>query len=426
MNPYIVKPIVFESGERFHVLQDRATGLPLFEPMMFVVSVPRTKGLASATVKQVLSSIMVLQLALDQMNVDIEARLLEGRMLDLNEVESVIGFCRREVASIVGTRAAEQPVSAPKVVKLEKVRMGSSPKLNEHLVDSHTVGVRVRYIRDYLDWLAKKRELSIGPNHPQYVGLSATREVIKEAFTERVPKEFAKDANDQRQGLSADVLARLREVIKVDSPDNPWKGEGTRARNKLIIEWLLALGLRNGELLGIKISNINFQANEVTVKRQADDSSDPRTRQPNTKTRSRTIPMSEELVVATQNYIAKVRREQGVARKTDTLFVANGTGKPLSLSAVNKLFAKLREKCPGLPIDLTPHVLRHSWNDSFSDLMDEKKVPEEQEKRMRNELMGWSPNSKASNTYTRRITREKAKEASRSLQKSLMTPAAQD
>jgi len=426
MNPYIVKPVVFQNGERFHVLQDRANGAPLFEPMMYVVSVTRTKGLASATIKQVLSSIMVLQLALDQMGVDVEARLLDGRMLDLNEVESVIGFCRREVASIVAPRAVEQTVSAPKVVNLEKVRMHSSPKHKEHLVDSHTVGVRVRYIRDYLDWLATKRVLSIGPNHSQYAGLSAIREVIRDAFTERVPKVFAKDVNDQRQGQPPEVLKRLREVIELDSPENPWKRKETRIRNKLIVEWFLAFGLRNGELLSIKISSINFQANEVAVKRQADDISDSRTRQPNPKTRSRILPMGEALVVATHKYITEVRRQQGMARKTDMLFVANGTGKPLSISAVNKLFAELRTKCPGLPPELTPHVLRHSWNDSFSDLMDEKKVPEEQEKRMRNELMGWSPNSKTAATYTRRVTREKAKEASRSLQNSLMTPVTRD
>ncbi len=78
MNPYIVRPLMFSSGERFFVLQKRATGEPLFEPTLFVTNVARANGLASATIKQVLTSIMVLQLALDSLNIDIETRLSDG------------------------------------------------------------------------------------------------------------------------------------------------------------------------------------------------------------------------------------------------------------------------------------------------------------------------------------------------------------
>ena len=86
MNPYVVSPIVFSNGERFHVLLNRASGEPLFEPTLFVISVARANGMASATIKQVLSAIMVLQLALDQLKIDVGARLADGLLLDLNEV----------------------------------------------------------------------------------------------------------------------------------------------------------------------------------------------------------------------------------------------------------------------------------------------------------------------------------------------------
>ncbi len=422
MNPYNVRLLVFSSGERFYVLQRRDTGEPLFEPTLFVTNVVRANGLASATLKQVLTSIMVLQLALDRLSIDIEARLSEGRLLDLNEVEAVIGFCRKPVSSIVDGPGLQAATSAPRVVRLEKVRMKSTVVPETDLVDSQTTGVRVRYIRDYLDWLAKKRELQIGPAHPQYAGLSSIRTLIHEAFTERVPKVFAKDEDDQRQGLSDEEMARLRAVISPSSPQNPWKGAGTKIRNELMVEYLIALGLRAGELLGIRIPNINFQANEVSIKRHADDVKETRRREANTKTRARTVPVSEELVIKTQYYVTRVRSRQGTARKHGWLFVANGTGLALSLSAVNKVFDDLRVACPDLPADLTPHVLRHSWNDAFTDLMDERNIPEEQEIKMRNELMGWSPKSKTAATYTRRSNRRKAKEAGRALQNALKGP----
>lgn len=424
MNPYVVRPITFSSGERFHLLIDKASGAPLFEPVLFVVGVARANGRANATIKQVLSAIMVLQLALDRLNIDIDDRLAQGRLLDLNEVEAVIGYCRREVSSIVGVPAQKQDIATqPKVVSLEKVRMRSAAKPAEEWVDSHTTGVRVRYIRDYLDWRAQKRVLTIGPLHPQYAGLCSIRELVKTGFTERVPAVFMKNEDELRQGLSKEALAQLKAVIEPTSPDNPWKRAATRVRNQLIIDWLLSFGLRNGELLGVRISNINFQANEVFVKRHADDVDDTRARDPNTKTFSRMLPMRDELVARTHKYITNERRAQGVARKNDWLFVANGTGHPLSLSAVNKLFDELRKKCPGLPKDLTPHILRHTWNDLFSDEMDAKKVPPEEEEKMRNLLMGWSPKSKSAAVYTRRTVREKSKAASLELQNSLQGPA---
>lgn len=422
MNPYNVRLLVFSSGERFYVLQRMATGEPLFEPTLFVTNVARANGSASATIKQVLTSIMVLQLALDSVNIDIETRLSEGRLLDLHEVEAIVGYCRKTVASMVAEPGPKRTSSTPRVVSLEKVRMKSAVATETGLVDSQTTGVRVRYIRDYLNWLAKKRELRIGPAHPQYAGLSSIRELIYGAFTERVPKVFPKDEDDQRQGLSEEHMARLRAVIEPSSPQNPWKGVATKIRNELVVEYLISLGFRAGELLGIRIPNINFQANEVAIKRHADEVKDTRRREPNTKTRARAVPASDDLVTKTQYYITRVRARQGSARKHDWLFVANGTGLPLSLSAVNKIFDDLRAACPDLPADLTPHVLRHSWNDAFTALMDERKVPEEQEIKMRNELMGWSPKSKTAATYTRRSTRTKAKEAGRALQNTLKGP----
>jgi integrase len=413
---------MFSSGERFFVLQKKATGEPLFEPTLFVTNVARANGLASATIKQVLTSIMVLQLALDDMRIDLEERLSEGRLLGLNEVEAIIGYCRSGVARIVDTLPLKHEGLAPKVISLEKARMRSGAAQETGLVDAQTTGVRVRYLRDYLDWLAKKRELKLGPAHPQFAGLSSIRELIYQAFTERVPKVFAKDEEEQRQGLSEEAMAQLRAVIEPSASNNPWKGEAIKLRNQLMVEYLISLGFRVGELLGIRISNISFQANEVTIKRQADEADDPRTRQPNTKTRSRTVPASDDLMSKTQHYITRVRSRQGTARKHDWLFVSNGAGKPLSLSAVNKIFDDIRAACPDLLADLTPHVLRHSWNDAFTALMDERKVSEEQEIKMRNELMGWSPKSKTAATYTRRVTRKKAKEAGRALQNALTGP----
>jgi integrase len=212
-------------------------------------------------------------------------------------------------------------------------------------------------------------------------------------------------------------MARLREVIAPESPDNPWISDHAKKRNELAIRWIFELGLRRGELLNIKVDpDINFTREEVTIARRADDPEDPRRNQPRVKTRDRKLPLSRELCAMTNHYVIKVRSKLSGARKHAFLFVADKTGKPLSMSALNKSFVVLRKKCPGLPDTLSPHVGRHSWNDGFSKTMDEQRISEADEKKLRSYQMGWSETSGTAAIYTRRHTREKAQKVSLKMQ----------
>ena len=66
--------------------------------------------------------------------------------------------------------------------------------------------------------------------------------------------------------------------------------------------------MRRGELLNIRISDLNFRESTVVVLRRADDLSDPRTNQPKVKTRGREIPLSKGLLDKTNAYIMNVNR----------------------------------------------------------------------------------------------------------------------
>jgi integrase len=124
-----------------------------------------------------------------------------------------------------------------------------------------------------------------------------------------------------------------------------------------------------------------------------------------------------------RSYI-KERRLIAGARRYPHLLLANGTGRPLSKQALNKLFVELRTKVPGLPDELQPHVLRHSWNDEFSALMDRRNIAPAEEERMRKQQMGWSDNSKMSAVYTKRHTKRRTDKASLDLQTEMMSKGA--
>jgi integrase len=421
VNPFAVKTTVLPSGERLPLLCSRSTGIPLFDPTVWSISELRARNLSSSTLKQALRAVMVLKLVLGRLGVDLDSRFDEGRLIDLGEVEEITRQCRLSLEELANEEALEPQLVSAKVVSLEKARMRSSAAPQPSPVDQNTVAIRIRYIRDYLKWRAKVRLLRLGPKHALYSGLQTTANTVESTLTARIPASSGRNSLEQREGLSPEALAALLRIIDPACPDNPWKSGHLRERNALAVYWLLLLGVRRGELLGTRISDINFQANEVFIARSADSPDDPRKEQPNTKTFDRLLPLDEHLVALTRQYILGARRKIAGARKHEFLIVAEDTGAPLTLGGLNKVFETLRNHCPELPRNFNAHVLRHTWNDQFSELMTKQKVPEDVEKKMRSHLMGWSENSKSAATYIRRFVREQARKASVALQNDLNT-----
>jgi integrase len=413
---YAVRTVVLQSGERLPILLNSDTGSPLFEPTVYSLTELRARNRAAATIEQALRAVLVLYRFTHSHGIDLSARLAEGRLLQLGEIDELVRHCRLRLGAS-GHSDASVAASVLRARSTDSVWMRSAPAPLE--VDASSAALRLRYIRDYVRWLATDRLQHIERSDPAHVALLGEAELVVRLLGQRIPSTASRDFVGQRQGLSPEALARLNEVVSASSAENPWKGAHARERNALIVHWLRSLGLRRGELLGIRILNINFQANEVRITRHADDPEDPRTRQPNTKTYGRLVPLDDELAQLTRQYIMGARRAIAGARKHDYLFVANGTGAPLTLGAVDHIFTALRRKYPDLPSDLSAHVLRHTWNDRFSELMDEKGVPEEIEHKMRSRLMGWSETSKTASTYTRRHVHKRAREAALQLQRSI-------
>ena len=418
MPNYRVKIILLTSGERLPILLDR-NGMPMFTPTVFALTEVRGRSLAANTIGIVLRSVMALHLFLDSRGIDLDGRLNSGELLSLGEVEDLARLCRRplsELTALSGPRAD----TALNVVSLDKVRMMLGQKALTAEVAPDVAASRLRYIRMYLEWLANERLSRQGLVAPVASRLNITVRSVADAIDTRIPHKSGRNALDQREGVSEEVVAELLRVVDPLSPDNPWQDQHTRYRNALLIHWLLYLGLRIGEALGVRVNDIVPYRKEVTIHRRADDSDDPRRYQPQTKTRARVLPVSGTLLAETQAYILNHRSTLLGAKKHAFLFVASRTGQPLTLAAVGKLFKELRERCPSLPEGLSGHVLRHTWNDAFSKRMDEAGVTPENEHQARSYLMGWSPTSDTAAIYTRRYVRNKAKEVSLALQDQLV------
>jgi len=415
LNPYAVKTLVLSSGERLPVLIALATGVPLFEPSIYVLSEICATNKASNTIDQVLRSIMVLQLFLDSSSIDIEQRIQQGGVFRLSELDELVRHSRRPVADQLNCDSISPSHQSARRSAAESVRLFQR-KLAPIEVAGHTAANRIRVIRDYLEWLVRYHMARHQPGATEAERLWSEWTSCKDALNARLPRHKGRNTIGQREGLKPELAEKLLNVTSPTSPENPWRGENTRIRNALLVRWFYELGLRRGEVLNVTIPDINFQSEELTVVRRADDPQDPRKDQPLVKTRDRKIPLSPGLCKLTHEYIAITRRATEGARRHPYLFIAMCTGAPLSLSAVNAIFAELRNTFDGEFDAVTPHVLRHTWNDRFSDIMDNAKVSEAEEERMRSFLMGWAPTSKTSVNYTRRHVRLKAQQVSLAMQ----------
>lgn len=419
---YQVKTIVTSSGERLPMLLGR-DGLPMFDPTVFSLSEVRSRNRASNTIDSYLRSVMVFLLFLDLRNINLYDRLKVGQLLSLGEIEELVGMCRlpvKRIHSMLDEVQVESKQVVSSVISLEKLRKRPT-NIDEERIEGSSAANRLRNIRDYLKWLCLARISKHGIDASLRLSLESSIQYTSNAIEARLPSGAYKHSRtDQREGLEPEVVSRILNVINPQSQENPWSDEHSKYRNELIILWLLNCGLRRGELLNIRVSDLNFRESTVDVVRRADDLIDPRTNQPKVKTRGREIPLSTGLLDKTNTYIMNHRSAIRGARKNDFLFVASGSGAPLSIPSLNKIFSVLKKKFPELSNQLFPHILRHTWNDIFSEEMDKNKVGEEQEKKARSYLMGWSETSGTAATYTRRHIRKKAQAASLELQKNII------
>ncbi len=142
------------------------------------------------------------------------------------------------------------------------------------------------------------------------------------------------------QFLSQQDVTRLYDEI----PSEPSKVKYIYLRDYLIVALLYATGIRREELVGITLTDIDWNHGLITVHGKGN--------------KVRVVPVGEQTLDDLKQYVAL--REEFITdteTKSDRLFL-NRFGKPLSMRSIDrrvKLFARKKG------LELTPHALRHSF-----------------------------------------------------------------
>jgi integrase len=388
MERFGIKTFKMKNGERYCIIKNKKTGIPVFYPCLFITTQLRNSNESIKTIETQAGCIALFYRFLFIRNIDIEERIQTARFLDNNEIDLLRDF--------VGKR-----MRTAKVINIKGHHPG---------VCSATKYIRLTTIAKYLEWLC---QLTIKNIDDGYRKISC---FVKKIKARRPKIKYRNSEGNVYKTIEEEDLDMLLSVIDPQCEFNPFDKK-VRQRNQLIVMILHSLGIRCGELLNLRVEDIDFAAQMLFIRRRADSIEDTRVNQPLVKTLERNLPMSDELTRLLHSYITGERKNNIRKKMHGYLFITHKEGEtrgdPLSVPSYHKIIYRLRSIDSGLS-HLTGHKFRHTWNYLFSKLMDESTeyVSEEMQEKMRSNHMGWEPGSGTAQTYNRRfIVKESVKAA---------------
>jgi integrase len=234
---------------------------------------------------------------------------------------------------------------------------------------------------------------------------------IGEKFAARLSAMKSVEPNtafDNSKDLKTKEIRSILNLINPQSPLNPWDSLPARIRNFAIICVLLDTGIRSGELLSLKLKDIDYAkkgSKGLKVRRRQGSKDDPRLNQPSTKRDEREVPLSESAFNALDTYVSLVRNQIPEAAKTEYLFVSVGNrSRGIPLSSIQSVTDKIREITG---IGLTPHRLRHTATWRYCMLQQKKGLKWDSFVEKLIMKFGWrSPKSPSVRHYAKRFIKE--------------------
>lgn len=374
-----IRLAILGSGERFPFLVRGAHSLPDEVITEFALTRLRAKGRAVNTTVSYLHSIAAGLDHLQRKGINLEERIASGTFLSIQELRAFASTCKR------GKR-----------------------KLTVH--PDEAAGRYSRFV-EYVVWRAMSH---VGRASSELAFEKARSAVRKfKARTDAVaPKaDKAIQSPDKTLGLNPSQRLLLLAVIEPSDERNLSADPALRARNYAMVRLAYELGPRAGDVLTVKIRDLNLTQRPaaVTFHRRHDDPEDSRKRQPVLKTKPRVLFISDELALALEGWIDSFRSDRDRfprARRHPFVFV-NSNGDPLGQRGYQLIYQKLREKFPELK-GLVSHSLRHDWNERWTEMESTGEGAAKGDLREQCYAMGWSDRSAMPARYSRRAVADAA------------------
>ena len=197
---------------------------------------------------------------------------------------------------------------------------------------------------DLVEFISYINKLQLGANTQARVlsGIKAFfNYLMVEKIIDRNPSELIESPQLGRklpEVLNIEDVSRIIDTVDLSEPH----GE----RNKAILETLYGCGLRVSEVIDLKISDLHFREEIISVTGKGD--------------KQRLIPIGDSAVKQINTYKDQVRIHLTPEKKSEDILFLNRNGRKMSRQMVFLIVKKQVEKA-GIKKNISPHTFRHSF-----------------------------------------------------------------
>lgn len=382
------------SGEQLPILLDN-DGLPITSPNEFIFG---RRALATNTLVRNLRELSILYNWLDREKLDPVQRISLGKSFSEAEIRgSLIEFLRRQ---------------SPNTKSIRKLA-----------VSPITFNQRLTTIRQFFGWLFDVYLGAMSNSDNRYERILENKKRMMNWFDSSFINSPPKTSN-YKKGLTQE---QAKFLVSVTNPNNPkifGRDQAVRYRNYISIMIMLNYGLRPGELLTLRVQDIEFGSiSAIRVIRRGPNIKDIRQPRPQIKRNGRVLPIdnkffSKQLDAYIMEWREKLEERSKIS--SDYLIISD-EGMPLSLPSITQLFQHLRFKFPNdLPINLSAKSLRHTFSSNIERELRAVGIDEEKRKEVLAELRGDS-SLESQSIYIAQEVQELANLAMRSYQMKILS-----
>jgi integrase len=349
-----VEVIVHESGDLLPLLLD-SDDMPIPAPNEFIIS---RRALSPNTLIRNLRELSVLYLWLEKENIDLASRIRSK--LFFNEAEIKGGL-------------------------VEHLRRGHEKrhKVKKMVVTPNTFNQRLITVRQFLNWYIDVIIGSIPYSSKLYEQIFANKQrllnFLETSFINAPPTN-----KSQKKGLDGSQIDFLLTVLNPESNRVYGRDPVVRYRNYILTMIMLYYGLRPGELLSLRVEDIEIGAiSSIRVERRPADLLDTRKPRPQIKRNGRVLPIEDPVFAKNLDvYITDFRDLlEDKSDKESTYLILSDEGEPLSQSSITQFFQLLRNKYSNnLPSHLTAKALRHSFSSQMERTLQNSGMEEDKRK----------------------------------------------
>lgn len=370
--------VTHTTGEQIPIMLD-ASGMPITLPNEFILS-RRTRS--SNTLVRNLRELSVLYRWLSESNCDLYARLVA--QLSFNEAELRGGL-----------------------IEALRVDQGNGEAIS---VSPNTFNQRLTTIRQFFGWcmdvITSQLPLSSVDHEFFRERKNFLLKTLDSSFISAPPVQ-----KSLRKGLSDAEINFLLEVLDPYNDQGFGRDTAVRFRSYVSVGLMLFCGLRPGELLSLRVEDIQLGAiSAVRVERRPPDPLDIRRPRPQIKRNGRVIPIdSRPFALALNEYIVTWRDAlESKSNDESEYLILSDDGFPLSQSSVTQFFQLVRTQYANhLPSNLTAKSLRHTFSSRLERALRASGVDEDRRREALATLRGDS-SLESQNTYIAQEVEEQA------------------